>query len=72
MSTEPIISIVELTQPIVVVIESSQHVQPIVEHVQMENPRFSRFQPNPISNHSTKTLRQISMFLEQVAQNATT
>jgi len=38
----------------------------------MENPQFSRFQHVQVPGHSTETLRQISMFLEQVAQNATT
>jgi hypothetical protein len=38
----------------------------------MENPQILKFQLVPVSSHSTKTLRQLSMFFKQVAQNATT
>jgi hypothetical protein len=42
------------------------------ELVQIENPQFSRFQHVLIFGHSIETLRHINMFLEQLAQNATT
>jgi hypothetical protein len=53
-------------------IEPVIYVELVVEPIQIENPVFSRFQLVPVSNHSTKTMRQINMFLKQVAQNATT
>jgi hypothetical protein len=37
----------------------------------MENPQFLKFQHVLVLGHSIETLRQINMFLEQVAQNAT-
>jgi hypothetical protein len=64
--------VVFITKPISVAIESSQLIQPVVELVQMENPQFSRFQHVQVPGHSTETLRQISMFLEQIVLNATT
>ncbi len=69
VSIEPVVSIIDSTA---VVIESFQLVQPIVEPIQIENLKFSKFQPIPIFGHSTKTLQHISMFWEQIAQNATT
>jgi hypothetical protein len=38
----------------------------------IEKPQFSRFQLVLVFGHSIETLRQINMFLTQVAQNATT
>jgi len=38
----------------------------------MKNPQFYSFQLVPVSSHSTKILKHINMFLEQVAQDATT
>jgi hypothetical protein len=59
-----------------------EHVVSITEHVavatksfqpiQIENPQFFRFQLVLAFGHSIETLRHINMFLEQVAQNAST
>jgi hypothetical protein len=59
-------------KPTVVTIKSSQPIQLVVEPIQMENPQFYKFQLVLISSHSIEMLRHISMFLEQVSQNATT
>jgi len=66
---EPIVSI---TKVVVITTKSFQPIQQVVEPIQIENLQFSRFQLVLIFGHSTKTLRLINMFLEQVAQNATT
>ncbi len=66
---EPIVSI---TKVVVITTKSFQPIQQVIEPIQIENLQFSRFQLVLIFGHSTKTLRLINMFLEQVAQNATT
>ncbi len=71
-SIELIVPITKPTQTIVVVAKSSQLVQPIVELVHVENPQFSISQPIPIFGHFINNQKQIIMFLEQVAQKATT
>jgi hypothetical protein len=38
----------------------------------IEKPQFFRFQLVLVSGHSIETLRQVNMFLDQVAQNAIT
>ncbi len=71
-SIEFVILITEPTQPIVVVAKLSQPIQPIVEHVHVKNPQFSISQPILVFGHFINNHRQFNMFLEEVAQNATT
>jgi hypothetical protein len=59
-------------QPIVVTVKSSESIQSIVELVYIENSLFFVTQPIPIFGHAIDNLKQISMFFEQVVQNATT
>jgi hypothetical protein len=59
---QPMVLIVDPNQTIVIIIESSQPIQHVAKPIYVENPQFFITQHVPISCHSIKNLRQISMF----------
>jgi hypothetical protein len=66
------IELVVYVELVAIATKSFKPIQHVVKSIQIENPLFLIFQLVPVFGHSTKTLRQITMFLGQVVQNATT